>query len=127
MANKILNLYTDGDSFIYSPKEIKGFLILNYNKLNQQIYYKFLGEELGENIIRIHEDKQNAMNLYNLFQKYLTEWGKIEVLNLSEFDEDNFEEENEPDTSEIEQFFGFEYYEDTDIEIIDPITTFYID
>ena len=102
MPNKILNLYTDGESFIYSPKEITGFLMLNFNKPNNQIYY-------------------------NLFQKYLTELGRIEVLNLSEFEEENFEEETDLDLSELEEFFGFQYYEDTDVEIIDSITNFYID
>ena len=127
MPNKILNLYTDGESFIYSPKEITGFLMLYYNNPNNQIYYKFFSEDLGANLIRIKEDKQQAMNIYNLFQKYLTEYGRIEVLNLSEFDENNFQEETDLDLSEIEQFFGFQYYEDTDVEIIDSITNFYID
>lgn len=127
MPSKILNLYTDGESFIYSPKEITGFLMLYHNKPNNQIYYKFFSEELGENLIRIKEDKQHAMNIYNLFQKFLTEFGRIEVLNLSEFDEEDFEEETDLDLNEIEQFFGFQYYEDTDVEIIDSITNFYID
>lgn len=127
MPNKILNLYTDGESFIYSPKEITGFLMLNFNKPNNQIYYKFFSEELEGNLIRIKEDKQHAMNIYNLFQKYLTELGRIEVLNLSEFEEENFEEETDLDLSELEEFFGFQYYEDTDVEIIDSITNFYID
>lgn len=127
MPNKILNLYTDGECFIYSPKEITGFLMLNYNKLDQQIYYKFFNQELGANLIRIKEDKQHAMNIYSLFQKFLTEFGGIEVLNLSEFDEEDFEEETYLDLNEIENFFGFQYFEDTDVEIIDSITNFYID
>ena len=118
-----LELYSDGDSFIYKPVEIDGFLLLNYNKLQRHVYYKFFNEKLGDNLEKI-EDPQYAVTLYNLFQKYLTELGDIEVVCLSEFDdeEENFGEESE--TPELEEFFGFEYYEDTDVMIVKDISNF---
>ena len=86
-----LELYTDGDSYIYKPKEIEGFLILNYNKIQRQIYYKFFNHKLGDNVKKV-EDPQYAVSLYNLFQKYITEVGDIEVICLSEFNDEEGEE-----------------------------------
>ena len=123
-----LELYTDGDSYIYKPKEIGGFLILNYNQVQRQIYYKFFNDSLGENLKKL-EDKQYAVTLYNLFQKYITEIGEIEVIPLSEFDDDD--EENtlwdEEETLDLEEFFGFEYYEDTDVHIVKDISNFILE
>jgi hypothetical protein len=118
-----LELYSDGDSFIYKPLEIEGFLLLNYNKLQRHVYYKFFNEGLGENLEKI-EDPQYAVTLYNLFQKYLTEEGDIEVVCLSEFDDEDEDFEEESDTPELEDFFGFEYYEETDVQIAKNISNF---
>ena len=123
-----LELYTDGDSYIYKPKEIEGFLLLNYNQVQRHIYYKFFNDTLGENLKKV-EDKQYAVTLYNLFQKYITEIGDIEVISLSEFDDDD--EENTPwdeeETLDLEEFFGFEYYEDTDVQIVKDISNFILE
>ena len=119
-----LEIYSDGESFLYKPVNLNGFLLLNYNKIQKQIYYKFFNEELNENVNKI-EDKISAINLYNLFQKYLTEYGDIEVISLSDFDDDNeemsWEEIENPD---LENYFGFEYSEENDILIIKEITDF---
>ena len=112
-----LELYTDGDSYIYKPKEIEGFLLLNYNKKQKQIYYKFFNDKLTENVKKV-EDPQYAVSLYNLFQKYLTEIGDIDVICLSTFNDEEEEEEcpwEEEETPELDEFFGFEYYEETDV------------
>ena len=123
-----LELYTDGDSYIYKPKEIEGFLILNYNKIQRQIYYKFFNHKLGDNVKKV-EDPQYAVSLYNLFQKYITEVGDIEVICLSEFNDEEGEEcpWEEEETPELEDFFGFEYYEETDILIVKNISNFIIE
>ena len=123
-----LELYSDGDSYIYKPKEVEGFLLLNYNQVQRHIYYKFFNDTLGENLKKV-EDKQYAVTLYNLFQKYITEIGDIEVISLSEFDDE--EEETSPwdeeETLDLEEFFGFEYYEDTDIHIVKDISNFILE
>ena len=123
-----LELYSDGDSYIYKPKEVEGFLLLNYNQVQRHIYYKFFNDTLGENLKKV-EDKQYAVTLYNLFQKYITEIGDIEVISLSEFDDE--EEETTPwdeeETLDLEEFFGFEYYEDTDIHIVKDISNFILE
>ena len=131
--NNSISLFSDGESFIYKPKDIDGFLLLNHNKKDKKIYYKFFYEELGESVLRIEQDKQYPLSLYNLFHKYLTEEGKIEVLNICEFDDDDdeedkvFMEESEPENLELEKFFGFQYYEETDIHIVKPLIEFYIE
>ena len=99
MPNKILNLYTDGESFIYSPKEITGFLMLNYNRSVQQIYYKFFSEEVRVANLSVKglRKKLNSMLwvIYTIFfKKYLTEF-EDKSFNLSEFDEEDFEQETD--------------------------------
>ena len=74
-----LELYSDGDSYIFKPLEVEGFLLLNYNKLQRHVYYKFFNDKLSENVKKV-EDPQYAVTLYNLFNKYLTEEGNIEVV-----------------------------------------------
>ena len=129
MPENTIRLYSDGESFIYSPQEIDGFLLLNYNKIYNQIYYKFFNEQPGENVIHIKENKQYAMSLYNLFHKFITEKGVVDVLGLEDFDDEmgEIDLDSESDTTEIEDFFGFQYYEDTDVQIVKPLIDFYID
>ena len=74
------------------------------------------------------EDKQYAVTLYNLFQKYITEIGDIEVISLSEFDDDVEEDTpDEEETLDLEEFLGFEYYEDTDVQIVKDISNFILE
>ena len=120
-----LELYSDGDSYIFKPLEVEGFLLLNYNKLQRHVYYKFFNDKLSENVKKV-EDPQYAVTLYNLFNKYLTEEGNIEVVCLSEFDDDFDSIDEESDTIELEDFFGFEYYEDTDVQVVKDIANFKI-
>tara|TARA_B100000795_G_C22800551_1_gene441678 strand:- start:2175 stop:2558 length:384 start_codon:yes stop_codon:yes gene_type:complete len=126
--SKSIILYSDGSSFLYKPRNIKGFLLLNYNKILNKIYYNFFNNEIDKSLIKLIENKQNSLRIYNLFYKFLTEEGEIEVINLSEFNEDIDNEaiDNE-DTNEIEEFFGFKYYEDTDIQIVDSLINFHIE
>lgn len=120
-----LKLYSDGDSYIFKPLEVEGFLLLNYNKQQRHVYYKFFNDKLSENVKKV-EDPQYAVTLYNLFNKYLTEEGNIEVVCLSEFDDDFDSIDEESDTLELEDFFGFEYCEDTDVQAIKDISNFKI-
>ena len=119
-----IELYTDGDSYIYKPTDLKGFLLLNYNKIQRQVYYKFFNDTLNDNVKKV-EDTQYAISLYNLFQKYITEPGDIDVICLSEFnDEEDEEIYEESENLELEEFFGFEYYEETDVIIVKDINNF---
>lgn len=81
-------------------------------------------------VLRIELDKQYPLSLYNLFHKYLTEEGKIEVINIYEFNDEEedkvFINDLEPENIELEKFFGFEYYEETYIHIVKPLIDFYI-
>ena len=116
-----LELYSDRDSYIYKPSEVEGFLLLNYNKLQRHVYYKFFNDKLSDNLKKI-DDPQFPVTLYNLFNKYLTEDGNIEVVCLSEFDDDVDSIDEDSDTLEIEEFFGFEYNEDTDVLLVKDIS-----
>ena len=117
-----LEIYSDGDSFIYNPKDIDGFLLLNFNEMHKQIYYKFFTEKIDSNLSKL-QDKQTAIKVYKLFHKHLTEMGEIEVICLSDLDDEDFTE-NETESIELNQFFGLEYYEETDILIIKDISSF---
>jgi hypothetical protein len=125
MSTNSIIIYSDGGSFLYKPVNIHGFLLLNYNKNLNQIYYKFFNKDIDDTIIKIKENKQNSLNIYNIFYKHITEQGEIEVLDLSELNDDNILEET--DTQELEDFFGFKYYEETDIHIVNSLINFHID
>lgn len=127
--SKSIILYSDGSSFLYKPKNIKGFLLLNYNKELETIYYKFFYEDIDESLIKLVENKQQALRIYNFFSKFLTEEGKIKVISLSDFNGEDFEDLDNEDIKieEIKDFFGFKYFEDTDIQIVNSLLKFSIE
>jgi hypothetical protein len=125
MSKNSIIIYSDGGSFLYKPVDIYGFLLLNYNKNLNQLYYKFFNKDIDNTVIKIKDNKQTSLNIYNMFYKNIIEQGEIEVLDLSEFNEDDILEES--DTQELEDFFGFKYYEETDIHIVNSLIKFHID
>ena len=95
----ILTLFTDGESYIYKPEGLDGYLLLNYEDISRHIYYKFIYGKVDSNFSKIKEDKQKALSLYNMFYNYIDNEKDIEVYNLSEHDdeESDFEEDEEED------------------------------
>ena len=116
----ILTLYTDGESYIYKPEGVEGYLLLNYEDISRHIYYKFIYGKVDSNFSKIKEDKQKALSLYNMFYNYIDNEKDIEVYNLSEHDdeESDFEEDEEEDVllehNPLEEAFGYTYHTEED-------------
>ena len=48
-----LTLYTDGECYLYKPDNIDGYLLLNYEDLSRNIFYKFIYDKIGDNFKKL--------------------------------------------------------------------------
>ena len=114
-----LTLYTDGECYLYKPDNIDGYLLLNYEDLSRNIFYKFIYDKIGDNFKKLKDDKQTALSLYNMFYKYIDNEQDIEVYNLSEHDDNdsdyNDEEDNLINKNPLEEEFGYIYDIEKDV------------
>tara|TARA_B100000674_G_scaffold55498_1_gene38562 strand:- start:96 stop:500 length:405 start_codon:yes stop_codon:yes gene_type:complete len=127
-----LTLYTDGESYIYKPEGLEGFLLLNYEDITRNIFYKFIYGKVDSGFTKIKEDKQKALSLYNMFYNYIDNEQDIEVYNLAEHDDENsdFEEDDEEDVllehNPLEEAFGYTYNTEEDNYSVHSLVEFNI-
>jgi hypothetical protein len=125
-----LTLYTDGDCYLYKPDNIDGYLLLNYEDLTRNIFYKFIYDKIGDNFKKLKDDKQTALSLYNMFYKYIDNEQDIEVYNLSEHDDNdseyNDEEDNLINKNPLEEEFGYIYDIEKDVFRVNSLVGYHI-
>ena len=125
-----LTLYTDGECYLYKPDNIDGYLLLNYEDLSRNIFYKFIYDKIGDNFKKLKDDKQTALSLYNMFYKYIDNEQDIEVYNLSEHDDNdsdyNDEEDNLINKNPLEEEFGYTYDIEKDVFRVNSLVGYHI-
>ena len=125
-----LTLYTDGECYLYKPDNIDGYLLLNYEDLSRNIFYKFIYDKIGDNFKKLKDDKQTALSLYNMFYKYIDNEQDIEVYNLSEHDDNdseyNDEEDNLINKNPLEEEFGYIYDIEKDVFRVNSLMEYHI-
>jgi len=125
-----LTLYTDGECYLYKPDNIDGYLLLNYEDLSRNIFYKFIYDKIGDNFKKLKDDKQTALSLYNMFYKYIDNEQDIEVYNLSEHDDNdsdyNDEEDNLINKNPLEEEFGYIYDIEKDVFRVNSLVGYHI-
>ena len=122
--DKSITLYTDNDAYIYKPDSIDGYLLLIYNDLTRNIFYKFVNQKLDNSFKKVKEDKQKPLSLYNMFYKYIDNEQEIEVFELEE--ENLSEDECLAEENPLEKFFGYKYNEEEDYYTINSLKHFHI-
>ena len=125
-----LTLYTDGECYLYKTDNIDGHLLLNYEDLSRNIFYKFIYDKIGDNFKKLKDDKQTALSLYNMFYKYIDNEQDIEVYNLSEHDDNdsdyNDEEDNLINKNPLEEEFGYIYDIEKDVFRVNSLVGYHI-